>query len=122
MADDQTEKKDTGYQLQHNHVVKVVSSLMPQSFESDAIEIATVAVDKYKQLKDISFYIKEQYDKKYPGSGKATEGVYHCIVGKSFASAVSHETRQFIHLKIDYFNIILWKSKDSPFHATKDDS
>lgn len=35
---------------------------------------------------DIAFYIKHEYDKKYPGSGKATEGVYHCIVGKSFAS------------------------------------
>lgn len=36
---------------------------------------------------DIAFYIKHEYDRKYPGSGKATEGVYHCIVGKSFASA-----------------------------------
>jgi hypothetical protein len=35
---------------------------------------------------DIAFYIKHEYDRKYPGSGKATEGVYHCIVGKSFAS------------------------------------
>ncbi len=27
------------------------------------------------------------------------------------AGAVSHETRQFIHLKVDTLNIILWKSK-----------
>ncbi len=48
--------------------------------------MSLVAVDKFKQLKDIAFYIKHQYDKKYPGSGKAAEGVYHCAVGKSFAS------------------------------------
>jgi hypothetical protein len=38
-------------------------------------------------LSDIAFYIKHEYDHKYPGSGKATEGVYHCAVGRHFASA-----------------------------------
>jgi dynein light chain LC8-type len=59
---------------------------MSESFEQDAISIALVAVDKFRQLKDIAFHIKHEYDRKYPGSGKATEGVYHCIVGKSYAS------------------------------------
>ena len=75
-----------GYQLQKQHYYKIVTSYMPESFEQDAVQIALVAVDKYRQLKDIAFYIKHEYDRKYPGSGKATEGVYHCIVGKSFAS------------------------------------
>jgi hypothetical protein len=133
--------------------------------QQDAISICIVAVDKFKNLKDIAFYIKHQYDKKYPGSGKAAEGVYHCAVGKSFASefkvsckdhtrkdtwvgrsfilngqlqtsrsaefdriclfamlflsgAVSHETRQMIHLKIDTLHVILWKSKEAPFQIT----
>jgi dynein light chain LC8-type len=50
------------------------------------MSIAVVAVDKYKHLKDVAEAIKHAFDKKYPGSGKATEGVYHCAVGKSFAS------------------------------------
>lgn len=79
-------QEQTQYQLQRQHYYKIVTSYMPESFEQDAVQIALVAVDKYRQLKDISFYIKHEYDKKYPGSGKATEGVYHCIVGKSFAS------------------------------------
>lgn len=74
------------YQLQHPHSFKILSSYMPESFELDAINTALIAVDKYKQLKDVALYIKQEYDKKYPGSGKASEGVYHCIVGKSFAS------------------------------------
>ena len=86
MADDQEGGQQAGYQLKEQHYYKVVSSYMPESFEHDAIQISLIAVDKYKQLKDIAFHIKHEYDKKYPGSGKATEGVYHCIVGKSFAS------------------------------------
>ncbi|GFH13207.1 dynein light chain [Haematococcus lacustris] len=103
------------YQLKHPHSFKICSSTMTEAFELEAINTALIAVDKYKQLKDIAFYVKHEYDRKYPGSGKATEGVYHCIVGNHYASAVSHETRQFIHLKVDTYHIILWKSKDTPF-------
>lgn len=87
MADDgEGPAKSKEYELQRPHSFKIVSSLMPESFEQDAINISIVAVDKFKHLKDIAFHIKQSYDKKYPGSGKATEGVYHCAVGKSFAS------------------------------------
>lgn len=86
MADEKEQQGEQGYQLQSQHFYKIITSYMPESFEQDAVQIALIAVDKYRQLKDIAFYIKHEYDKKYPGSGKATEGVYHCIVGKSFAS------------------------------------
>mmetsp|Transcript_4406 Transcript_4406/g.7275 ORF Transcript_4406/g.7275 Transcript_4406/m.7275 type:complete len:122 (-) Transcript_4406:1010-1375(-) len=118
MADDGAEKQEKAeYQLKEPHSYKILSSTMAEAFELDAINTALVAVDKFKHLKDVAFYIKHEYDRKYPGSGKATEGVYHTVVGKSFASAVSHETRQFIHLKVDTYHIILWKSKDTPFHV-----
>ena len=85
MADEEgTASKE--YQMQAEHTYKIMTSFMSETFEKDAINISIVAVDKYKHLKDIAFYIKHQYDKKYPGSGKAAEGVYHCAVGKSFAS------------------------------------
>lgn len=66
--------------------VDIVDSHMTSEFERSALEICVEAVNKYKHLKDIAFHVKHSYDKKYPGSGKATEGVYHCIVGKNFAS------------------------------------
>ena len=86
MADGEVAPKEQEYQLKESHSCKILNSYMPESFEQDAIAICTVAVDKFKQLKDIAFHIKHEYDHKYPGSGKATEGVYHCIVGKSYAS------------------------------------
>ena len=59
---------------------------MPQDKEKAGIEIAIKAVDGNKQLMDIASHIKTQYDKQYPGSGKATEGVYHAMCGTHFAS------------------------------------
>lgn len=57
----------------------------------------------------------QSYDKKYPSNGRATDGVYHCIVGRNFASAISHETRFYIHLVVETLHVILFKSKDCPF-------
>lgn len=119
MEGEATEPKEVVYVFKATHSCEIVCSYMPESFETDAIQIALMGVDKYSQLKDIAQHIKHDYDKKHPGSGKATEGVYHCAVGKSFASAVSHETRQFIHLKVDTYHIVLWKSKDTPFHINE---
>lgn len=119
MAEEEENLKNKEYVLQSEHKFKIVTSYMPETLEQDAINISLVAVDKFKQLKDIAFHIKHEFDKKYPGSGKATEGVYHCIAGKNFASAVSHETRQMIHLHVDTYHIILWKSKDTPFHVSE---
>lgn len=59
---------------------------MPETTEKTAVQIALAAVDRHKQLKDIAQFLKHEMDKKFPASGKATEGVYHCVVGKSFAS------------------------------------
>ena len=33
-------------------------------------------------------YIKREFDLKYPSDGKATSGVYHCLVGGSVRSHV----------------------------------
>ena len=73
--------------------LQVIQSHMTGSYEEAAISIALAAVHKHKQFKDIACYIKQQFDRKYPSSGKATEGVYHCVCGKRFASEgpVKHE-------------------------------
>ncbi|KAK9816673.1 hypothetical protein WJX72_003543 [[Myrmecia] bisecta] len=92
---------------------------MPSEYEQTAIEVCLQGVHKYKHYKDVAAYIKHEYDRKYPSSGKATEGVYHCVCGKNFACAVSHETRYYIHLQIDTLHIILFKSKDNPFAVSE---
>lgn len=70
------------------HTLEIIESHMPQAKEQAAIKIAMSAVDSNKQLMDIAYHIKTQYDSKFPGSGKATEGVYHAICGHHFASAL----------------------------------
>ena len=74
-----------------------------------------MSFDKHTQYKDVAQHIKREYDKRYPSSGKATDGVYHAVVGKHFGASFSHETAFYIHLKIDLHNVIIFKSKDSPF-------
>jgi dynein light chain LC8-type len=72
--------------LRASHHVRILASQMPKSYEKDAVDVALTAISKNKHLKDIAQHIKQEIDRRHPGSGKATEGVYHCIVGKSFAS------------------------------------
>jgi dynein light chain LC8-type len=148
---------------------QVLDSAMAEPYAKDAISIALAAADRFVLPKDIARFIKQEFDRKYPSSGKATDGVYHCVVGKNYASeccqlptaadethacrnlcvcsmapssakrvrgpccadwpwtgccsgAISHETRHYLHLKIDAYHVLLWKSKDNgPFLATDKD-
>eukprot|EP00892_Ulva_mutabilis_P004065 jgi/Ulvmu1/202/UM001_0206.1 len=102
-------------QQARTHSLKIIESHMPKEKEEDAVKIAMSAMDSNKQLMDIANHIKTQYDSKYPGSGKATEGVYHAICGHHFATCLSHETHEYCHMKVDQLHIIIWKSKDNPF-------
>ena len=86
MAEDQPSTQKDPYLCEEEHNHSIVESRMPESFEKDALAVALAAVDRNKQLKDIARFVKQEYDKLHPGTGKATEGVYHCVVGKSFAS------------------------------------
>lgn len=85
-SQDQAEKPLTTAELLKSHTVKVVESHMTSTYEDSAISICLEAVHKNKHYKDIAFYVKHQMDKKFPSSGKATEGVFHCVCGKNFAS------------------------------------
>ena len=76
---------------------------------------ACSAFDKHTQYKDVAQAIKKGYDARYPSSGLATDGVYHAVAGKHFGASFSHETHQYIHLKVDTHDVIIFKSKDSPF-------
>jgi dynein light chain LC8-type len=73
------------------HSLEILESHMSLAKEQSAINIAIAAVDQKKHLMDIAGYVKTQYDKMYPGSGKATEGVYHAICGQHFASELQYD-------------------------------
>ncbi len=52
------------YAVTEPHNCTVLDSLMSDPYEKDAIMIATAAVDRHKQLKDIAHFVKHEYDKK----------------------------------------------------------
>ena len=71
--------------------------------QRDAIDITSVAMEKYVNEKDIAGYIKREFDKKHGPT-------WHCIVGRSFGSYVTHETRNFIFFFLNQFGILLLKA------------
>lgn len=81
-------------------VVKNVD--MSDEMQTDAIDIATQALDRFNIEKDIAAYIKKEFDKKY-------NPTWHCVVGRSFGSFVTHETKHFVYFYIGQVAIQLWK-------------
>ena len=81
-------------------VVKNVD--MSDEMQTDAIDIATQALDRFNIEKDIAAYIKKEFDKKY-------NPTWHCVVGRSFGSFVTHETKHFVYFYIGQVAVQLWK-------------
>ncbi len=71
--------------------------------QRDAIDIASVAMEKYITEKEIAAFIKREFDKKHGPT-------WHCIVGRSFGSYVTHETRNFIFFFLNQFGVLLLKA------------
>lgn len=76
---------------------------MSEDMQTDAIECATQALEKFNIEKDIAAYIKKEFDKKF-------NPTWHCIVGRNFGSYVTHETKHFIYFYLGQVAILLFKS------------
>jgi len=76
---------------------------MAPDLQSDAIECATQALDKFNIEKDIAGYIKKEFDRKH-------NPTWHCVVGRNFGSYVTHETKHFIYFYIGQIAVLLFKS------------
>ncbi|XP_037960407.1 dynein light chain 1, cytoplasmic-like [Teleopsis dalmanni] len=89
-------------QNQGDRVIKVIKSDMAQELQLYAFEAVNFAKDVYTDNKDIAAHIKRQFDAKY-------NPTWHCIVGRSFASYVTHESPFFIYFYIGYSAVLLYK-------------
>ena len=76
---------------------------MAEDMQSEAIEVATQAMEKFNIEKDIAAYIKKEFDKKY-------NPTWHVIVGRNFGSYVTHETKHFLYFYLGQVAILLFKS------------
>jgi len=77
---------------------------MPDAGEmkSDAIKEAKTAADLYKMEAKISEHLKKFFDKKYGPN-------WHCIVGRSFNSFISYESKHYIFFYEGPLAILLYK-------------
>ncbi|KAF0983727.1 hypothetical protein FDP41_007642 [Naegleria fowleri] len=82
-------------------VIKTVD--MTEEMKEMAISVTQQAMEKYTIEKDIASFIKKQFDEVY---GK----YWHCIVGKSFGSMVTYESKCFIYFIFSGLTILLFKS------------
>ncbi|EGC32061.1 hypothetical protein DICPUDRAFT_38971 [Dictyostelium purpureum] len=83
--------------------ITIKSVDMQEFMQQDATELAIKLLEEQTPHKDIATIIKKEFDKKYLGN-------WHCIVGKSFASFVTHETKSYIYFNINDNSILLFKS------------
>jgi dynein light chain LC8-type len=103
--DDQSETKWGGQRSEYgsDRRALIKNADMSEEMQQDAVDCATQALEKYNIEKDIGAYIKKEFDKKY-------NPTWHCIVGRSFGSYVTHETRHFIYFYLGSMAIMLFKS------------
>ena len=76
---------------------------MSEDMQDDAIRFTMQASEKYTVEKDIAAYIKKEFDRKYYPT-------WHCVVGKTFGSYVTHETKHFIYFYYGHVAVLLFKS------------
>ena len=83
--------------------VVIKASDMTEELQNDAVQIAKQALDRYTVEKDIAAFIKNAFDRKHSPT-------WHCVVGHSFGSYVTHESGRFIFYYIGNYAILLFRS------------
>lgn len=76
---------------------------MNEEMQQNAIDVANQALDRHNIERDIAAYIKKEFDKKYSPT-------WHCIVGRSFGSYITHESKHFIYFYVGQLAVLLFKS------------
>ncbi|CAF1563713.1 unnamed protein product, partial [Adineta ricciae] len=80
----------------------IKSSEMSREMEQRAVDVAAEAFHAFNNEKEVASHIKKEFDKRY-------NGTWHCIVGRSFGSFVTHERQCFIYFTLEPFDIVLYK-------------
>ena len=76
---------------------------MSEDMQQDAVDTAIQAMEKFTIEKEISAYIKKDFDKRYSPT-------WHCIVGRNYGSFVTYESRYYINFHLGDIAILLFKS------------
>ncbi|XP_057528718.1 uncharacterized protein LOC130807506 [Amaranthus tricolor] len=107
------QKKKSNEQQQHHQLlnVKVRASDMPIALQNKAFQCARDLLDsmptKKLDSKRLALAIKKEFDSAY---GPA----WHCIVGTSFGSYVTHSLGGFLYFSIDKVYVLLFRTAVEP--------
>ncbi|ESQ42031.1 hypothetical protein EUTSA_v10014655mg [Eutrema salsugineum] len=86
--------------------VRILAADMPGFMQAHAFRCARTTLDSLEKFssKHMAFNLKKEFDKGY---GPA----WHCIVGSSFGSFVTHSTGCFLYFSMDKLYILLFRTK-----------
>ncbi|XP_050026883.1 dynein light chain LC6, flagellar outer arm-like [Dermacentor andersoni] len=83
--------------------VVVKATDIPEHMQQEAIGVATAAIEKHKILRDVAAFIKTEFDRKFGPT-------WHCVVGRSFGSYVTYETKRFTYFYVGHIAVLLFKA------------
>eukprot|EP00441_Pelagodinium_beii_P033422 CAMPEP_0197649568 /NCGR_PEP_ID=MMETSP1338-20131121/28878_1 /TAXON_ID=43686 ORGANISM="Pelagodinium beii, Strain RCC1491" /NCGR_SAMPLE_ID=MMETSP1338 /ASSEMBLY_ACC=CAM_ASM_000754 /LENGTH=90 /DNA_ID=CAMNT_0043223795 /DNA_START=62 /DNA_END=334 /DNA_ORIENTATION=- len=83
--------------------VQIKNADMSDTLQTDVVECAKTAMDRYNTEKDIANFVKKELDKMH-------SPFWHVICGRNFGSYVTHETKHFIYFYIDELAVLAFKA------------
>lgn len=78
-------------------------SRMSAEMQQDAVNVAFLALTKYKTARAVAIYIKEAFEKEYPAA-------WQCVVGHHFSPIVDFREGNFIHFRLGQTTILLFRA------------
>ncbi|CDR88910.1 probable Dynein light chain 1, cytoplasmic [Sporisorium scitamineum] len=76
---------------------------MSDEMQSETIEIAYDALEKFTVEKDMAGHVKRTMDQKFGPT-------WHAVVGQKYGSYVTHETKHFIYFYLGQMAFLLWRA------------
>ncbi|XP_035196237.1 dynein 8 kDa light chain, flagellar outer arm-like [Oxyura jamaicensis] len=74
-----------------------------EEVQRQALECTVLAMEKYSLEREIVALIKSEFEKKHSPT-------WHCVVGRTFGSSVSHETQHLIFSLVRGLSVLLFKA------------
>nr|CAD1826718.1 unnamed protein product [Ananas comosus var. bracteatus] len=107
--EEEEEEEEKGDEAQEKHKVRVRAADMPLALQKRAFRCAreTLAAMPKLDSKRLALALKKEFDSSY---GPA----WHCIVGTSFGSYVTHSLGGFLYFSIDKAYVLLFRTAVEP--------
>lgn len=83
--------------------VQIKNADMNEVLQTEVVELAKAAMDRFNTEKDMANWIKKELDRQHTP-------FWHIIVGRNFGSYVTHETKHFVYFYVDELAVLCYKA------------